>query len=209
MQPALPDVAWRRSWTNVPFRLEVHRCGLYWQLPRWRTVAQAQAQVGNLAGGRPFDLSLKITATLTGPVVSPAEFELTTGKYYRLNVTSEGEPDWRLELPDLLQNSHLRIVAINGIEVHLPALVFRAIEFDTAGTASISFTPIRPGTYRFTVGPTMFRHLDAKRVESGLRLAVVAPQALQNFDQPLCRVDADVVVQHRPPDLKHGDRVVA
>lgn len=116
------------------------------------TVAQAQAQVGNLAGGRPFDLYLKITTSQTGPVVSPAEFELTTGKYYRLNVTSEGEPDWRLELPDLLQNSHLRIVAINGIEVHLQALVFRAIEFDTAGTASISFTPIRSGTYTFTVG---------------------------------------------------------
>jgi hypothetical protein len=77
---------------------------------------------------------------------------LVTGDYYRLIVTSEGDPDWRLELPDLLQNSHLRVVTIGGIEVHLQGLVFRAIEFDQAGTASFAFVPIRPGTYRFTVG---------------------------------------------------------
>lgn len=117
------------------------------------TFVQVQAQVGgNLAAGPPFDLYLSITTTPTGPVVSPTEFELITGKYYRLNITSEGDPDWRLELPDLLQNSHLRVLTINGIEVHLQAMVFRAIEFDTPGTASFSFTPIRPGTYKFTVG---------------------------------------------------------
>jgi hypothetical protein len=111
------------------------------------------AQVGgNLTGGRPIDLYLSITTTPAGPVVSPTEFELTTGKYYRLNTTSQGDPDWRLELPDLLQNSHLRIVTINGIEVHLQGMVFRAIEFDTPGTASFSFTPLRAGTYKFTVG---------------------------------------------------------
>jgi hypothetical protein len=55
-------------------------------------------------------------------------------------------------LPDLLQNSHLRVLTINGIEVHLQGMVFRAIEFDRPGTASFSFTLIRPGTYKFTVG---------------------------------------------------------
>jgi hypothetical protein len=117
------------------------------------TLVQVQAQVGgNLAAGPPLDLYLGIATTPTGPVVSPTRFELITGKYYRLNVTSKGDPDWRLELPDLLQNSHLRVLTISGIEVHLQAMVFRAIEFDTPGTASFSFTPIRPGTYKFTVG---------------------------------------------------------
>lgn len=117
------------------------------------TSGQAQAQVGgNLAAGPPLDLYLRITTTPAGPVVSTTEFELITGEYYRLNVTSEGDPDWRLELPDLLQNSHVRVLTINGIEVHLQAMIFRAIEFDTPGTASFSFTPIRPGTYKFTVG---------------------------------------------------------
>ena len=115
--------------------------------------APAYAQVGgNLAAFPPVELKLSITTTPSGPVVTPAEFELITGEYYRLNVTSEGDPDWRLELPDLLQNSHLRVVTISGIEVHLQGMVFRAIEFDYAGTASFAFVPIRPGIYRFTVG---------------------------------------------------------
>lgn len=117
------------------------------------TVLPAQAQDdGNLRAGRRSELQLSITTTPNGPVVSPDTFELITGKYYRLNITSEGDPDWRLELPDLLQNSHLRLVTINGIEIHLQGMVFRAIEFDQPGKASLTFTPVRPGTYKFTVG---------------------------------------------------------
>jgi len=69
-----------------------------------------------------------------------------------LNISSTGATDWRLELPTLLQNSHLRVVSINGIEVHLQSMVFRAIEFDEPGSVSMSFTVIAPGTYPFTVG---------------------------------------------------------
>jgi hypothetical protein len=117
------------------------------------SVPRVQAQPGgNLAAFPPVDLRLSITTTPSGPVVSPTEFQLVTGKYYRFIVTSEGDPDWRLELADLLQNSHLRVVTIAGIEVHLQGMVFRAIEFDQAGAASFSLVPIRPGTYRFTVG---------------------------------------------------------
>jgi hypothetical protein len=117
------------------------------------TAPPAQAQDdGNLRVGRRTDLQLSITTTRNGPVVSPDKFELITGKYYRLNITSDGDPDWRLELPDLLQNSHLRLVTINGIEIHLQGMVFRAIEFDQPGKASFTFTPMQPGTYKFTVG---------------------------------------------------------
>lgn len=113
----------------------------------------AHAQVGgNLAAYPPVELRLSITTTPEGPVVSPSSFDLVTGDYYRLTVTSEGSPDWRLEMPDLLQNSHLRVLTIGGIEVHLQALVFRAIEFDEPGAVEVSFVPIRPGTYAFTVG---------------------------------------------------------
>ena len=113
------------------------------------------AQVGgNLTAGPPVELHLDLTTGSDGPLLSATEFELVTGEYYRLNVTSDGVETWRLEVDELLRNSHLRIVTINGIEVHLQALAFRGIEFDVAGTAQFSFTPIRTGTFPFTVGDT-------------------------------------------------------
>ena len=115
--------------------------------------ATTHAQVGgNLAAGPPLDIHLEIATSPDGPVLSTTEFDLVTGEYYRLNVTSDGVEPWRLEVDDLLSNSHLRIVTINGIEVHLQALAFRAIEFDVGGTAQFSFTPIRTGTFEFAVG---------------------------------------------------------
>ena len=96
----------------------------------------------------------EITTGSDGPELSSEAFELTTGEYYRLNITSDGVETWRLEVDDLLSNSHLRLVTINGIEVHLQALAFRGIEFDVAGAAQFSFTPIRTGTFEFTVGDT-------------------------------------------------------
>ena len=127
----------------------VASCGLALAL----AAAGAQAQVGgNLAAGPPLDIHLEITTSPDGPVLSTAEFNLVTGEYYRLNITSDGTESWRLEVDDLLRNSHLSLVTINGIEVHLQALAFRAIEFDVGGTAQFSFTPIRTGTFGFTVG---------------------------------------------------------
>ena len=115
----------------------------------------AFAQVGgNLTAGPPVDLYLDITTGDDGPVLSTTEFELLTGEYYRINVTSDGDETWRFEATELLQNSHLRIVTISEIEVHLQSLPFRAIEFDVAGTAQFSFTPVRTGTYEFSVGLT-------------------------------------------------------
>ena len=113
----------------------------------------AHAQVGgNLAAGPPLDIHLEITTGPGGPALSTAAFDLVTGEYYRLNVTSDGVEPWRLEVDELLRNAHLRLVTINGIEVHLQALAFRAIEFDVGGTVQFSFTPIRTGAFEFTVG---------------------------------------------------------
>lgn len=113
----------------------------------------ATAQVGgNLAAPPAVEIYLEITTGPDGPMIALSEFELVTGEYYRMNVTSDGRADWRLEVDALLENSHLRLLTIDGIEVHLQGMSFRAIEFDTAGTVQFSFVPIRPGTYRFSVG---------------------------------------------------------
>src|SRR5689334_14964670 len=106
--------------------------------------APAQAQVGgNLAAGPPVEVSIEVTTNAAGaPVLSKPEIKLITGEYYRMHIKSDGKAVWRVEVPDLLQNSHLRILTIAGVEVHLQSLVFRAIEFDAAGEAMFSFTPI-------------------------------------------------------------------
>jgi hypothetical protein len=117
-----------------------------------------EAQVGgNLAQYPPTDLNLEIATAPGGePVLSVTELELTTGDYYRLNVTCTDVEDdlsgWRLELPQLLQNVHLRLVSVGDIEIHLQGLSFHAIECDEVGSVHISFVPIRPGTYELYVG---------------------------------------------------------
>jgi|TARA_B100001971_G_scaffold161535_1_gene151598 hypothetical protein len=64
-----------------------------------------EAQVGgSLVEFPPLDITLEISETTDGqPVISMDTIELITGEYYRLNVTSSGETDWRLEMPDLLK----------------------------------------------------------------------------------------------------------
>lgn len=141
----------------------------------WAMPGLCAAQVGgNLAAYPAVDIDIDIVSEAEGPVLSDTLFTLVTGEYYRVNVTSDGGPDWRFEAADLLQNSHLRLVTIAGIEVHLQGLGFRAIELDEAGTASFSFTPIRPGTYRFTVGDVpsaLGRPIGAAGVDPGGRSA--------------------------------------
>jgi hypothetical protein len=41
---------------------------------------------------------------------------------------------------------------VGDIEIHLQGLSFNAIECDEAGSAAISFVPIKPGTYPLYVG---------------------------------------------------------
>lgn len=115
----------------------------------------APAQVGgNLAQFPPVDIELAVHENTEGkPEISIDEIRLVTGEYYRLNVTSDGQTDWRFESPELLSNSHLRVMTVNdGIEVQLQGLMFRAFEFDEPGKVAFSFVPIRPGTYEFTIG---------------------------------------------------------
>jgi hypothetical protein len=120
--------------------------------------ASPDAQVGgNLAAGPPLDLFVEIRTGAAGePALSKTEFKLVTGEYYRFNIACPDVADdlagWRVEVTDLLANSHLRLVSVGDIEVHLQGLTFRAIECDEIGSARFSFVPIRPGTYDLRVG---------------------------------------------------------
>ena len=118
---------------------------------------KAAESLGNLAQYPPERRLLTISTSETGqPVLSPQSLELNSGRYYRLTIDC---PDvkgdlsgWRVEMPQLLNNAHLRLVAVGDIEIHLQGLSFNAIECDEIGSASVSFVPIKPGNYPLYVG---------------------------------------------------------
>ncbi|MEM6583039.1 MAG: hypothetical protein AAF699_17305 [Pseudomonadota bacterium] len=100
---------------------------------------------------------MTITTSENGmPNLEPMEIPLLTGQYYRLNIHCPDVRDdfsgWRIEMPGLLRNSHLRLVSVGDIEVHLQGLSFNAIECDESGSAHVSLVPIKPGSYQLYVG---------------------------------------------------------
>ena len=113
--------------------------------------------LGNLAQSPPSKINLTITtARDASPKIKPAEIRVLSGKYYRLTIDCPDVRDdltgWRIEMAQLLNNAHLRLVTVGDIEIHLQGLSFNAIECDEVGSAHVSFVPIKPGTYPFYVG---------------------------------------------------------
>jgi hypothetical protein len=113
--------------------------------------------LGNLAQYPPTAKKLTIrTADDGSPKLEPMEISLLAGKYYRLSINCPDVRDdlvgWRIEMAQLLNNAHLRLVTVGDIEIHLQGLSFNAIECDEIGTAHVSFVPIKPGSYPLYVG---------------------------------------------------------
>ena len=120
-------------------------------------VINSNQSLGNLAQYPPLGKDITITTGDDGmPQLQPKVVNLLTGNYYRLNINCPDVKDdltgWRIEMPELLRNSHLRLVTVGDIEIHLQGLTFNAIECDEIGSAHVSFVPIKPGNYELYVG---------------------------------------------------------
>ena len=101
---------------------------------------------GNLAADGE-DLVLNInTIDLT---FSQTEWQLETGQYYRIDITSDGNEEVAVAAPELWRNSWINQVVVNDLEVTPYGLY--SVEFDDAGTFTIGFVPIRPGEYEIYV----------------------------------------------------------
>jgi len=121
------------------------------------TVITSDESLGNLAQYPPLGKDITVTTGVDGiPLLEPRVINLLSGKYYRLNINCPDVKDdltgWRIEMQDLLRNSHLRLVTVGDIEIHLQGLSFNAIECDEIGSAHVSFVPIKPGNYELYVG---------------------------------------------------------
>lgn len=109
------------------------------------TPALAVAE-GNLAADGE-DLTLEInTIDLK---FSQNEWQLETGQYYRIDITSDGNEEIQVVAPELFRNAWINQIVVNDLEVKTYGLY--SIEFDDAGTFNISFVPIRPGEYEIYV----------------------------------------------------------
>lgn len=107
--------------------------------------APAAFAEGNIAS-KPVTLpELKLSGDLK---MSETEYQLETGKYYRLSITSDGQEEFAWVSPELFRNSWLNQVVVNDLE--FKGTIY-SLEFDAAGTFELTFVPLRPGRYEFWV----------------------------------------------------------
>lgn len=87
-----------------------------------------------------------------GKPLADKPYELEAGKYYALPIKADGSQELALAGPEFFRNMWVNEVVINDIEVR--PLGIDSIEFDGAGEATISFVPIRPGTFILQIPKT-------------------------------------------------------
>jgi hypothetical protein len=87
-----------------------------------------------------------------GKPLAEQPYELEAGKYYRIEITSDGTGELAIRGPEFFRNVWVNEIVINKIEVR--PLGVDSIEFDAAGTARISFVTIRPGTFELFIPGT-------------------------------------------------------
>ncbi len=93
---------------------------------------------------------------------SQNEFDLETGKYYILHITSDGNDEIAVMAPELWRNSWIDQVVVNDLETTPYGLY--SVEFDDGGTFDVRFVPIRPGEYDIYVPGFENRGLKGKFV---------------------------------------------
>jgi hypothetical protein len=107
--------------------------------------SQAFAE-GNLASNGTNLPDLTVSAAENS--YSQTEYDLETGKYYRLNIICDETADDTIWMaPEFFRNVWINQIVINDLEVK-PLGVY-SLECDSAGTFNISFVPLRPGEYDF------------------------------------------------------------
>jgi hypothetical protein len=108
----------------------------------------AQAQSGLITKANVLE---PITLSSGAPLAA-APYELESGKYYRIDINSDGSAELAIAGAEFFRNVWINEVVINDIEVR--PLGVDSIEFDDEGTATISFIPIRPGTFTLRIPGT-------------------------------------------------------
>ncbi|MCF3974323.1 hypothetical protein [Paracoccus salsus] len=84
-----------------------------------------------------------------GQPVATAEYTLKSGGYYRIELVADGSQELALSGGDFFRAVWVNEVVINDIEVR--PMGVHSLEFDDAGTASMSFIAIVPGRHTLSI----------------------------------------------------------
>lgn len=85
----------------------------------------------------------------SGKPVAGGEYKLKSGGYYRIDINADGSAEMALSGGDFFRAIWVDEVVINDIEIRPMGL--HSLEFDDAGTASISFVAIVPGRHTLSI----------------------------------------------------------
>jgi hypothetical protein len=123
-----------------------------------------EAAAGAPAGGRTLTLGfaglmdranrtdlppINLTA---GAINVEGAYQLQSGGYYTIDIISDGTQEIAVEGPGFFRNVWVNEIVINDLEVR--PLGVDSIEFDDAGTVSMSFVAITPGQYDIRIRGT-------------------------------------------------------
>lgn len=109
---------------------------------------QAQGFAGLLTGKK----RLEPITLSSGKPLAKAPYELQSGKYYSIDIVSDGSAELAIAGPDFFRNVWVNEVVINEIEIR--PLGVDSLEFDDEGKATISFVTIRPGRFELRIPGT-------------------------------------------------------
>jgi len=101
---------------------------------------------GNLSR-RPVALPELELATQDGFGISQTEYQIETGKAYKLEIRSTGIEECAFRADEFFRNIWLRKVEAGGLEIKAAQL--NELEFETEAEVEIFFVPIKPGRYRY------------------------------------------------------------
>nr|WP_318272786.1 hypothetical protein [Paracoccus saliphilus] len=85
----------------------------------------------------------------SGQPVASAEYTLKSGGYYRIDITADGSQELALSGGDFFRAIWINEIVIDDIEIR--PMGVHSIEFDSAGTATLSFIAVLPGRYALSV----------------------------------------------------------
>jgi hypothetical protein len=111
--------------------------------------ATKKSMAGLLTGRKNLD---PITLS-SGKPIAKGPYELEAGKYYSLKVVADGTAELAVSGSDFFRNIWINEIVVNKVEIR-PMGGIESVEFDDAGTATISFVTIRPGTFHLRVPNT-------------------------------------------------------